>query len=407
MDYNNKIKLIPKDKENNKKKSKEKYNTNYNTTYLSNNKDKYKKNKSITSNTNKRHKKKDYFENFIKDMNNNNINIINNNKKPIIQNTDIQFNDYTYICTQLIDKENDSYEDIKLKNKKLREIIIQVSKQLDILSNKYENIKNIAETEKKMLLEKLEKISTNYKLYAESYKENAKLKKEKDILAENISQLNILFNSCKNFLINLLKKNIQYYTKLKLFFENKNSQYRSINIDEFIFSLKEEMLNNLMQYKNHLDIINYPTFYNEYNSFINNECNYYGLNRQQNHFKEKSFIRINDMEQDKENNSFDQYRKYKKEKDRDRDISPKYEKRSIKKNISYREKTPCKNKSDVVNYKNIKNYNRTHFHEKYSNNKNNNTNINNNKPNISKERNNLFGDVGNVVNCKKRYSSRK
>ena len=85
-----------------------------------------------------------------------------------------------YIITQLLDKENDTYEDLKHKNKKLRELIIKVSKQLDILYTKYENIKINAENEKKILLEKLEKISSNYKLYAESYKENIKTKKEEE-----------------------------------------------------------------------------------------------------------------------------------------------------------------------------------------------------------------------------------
>ena len=125
MDFKNKTKSIQKDKENQKTKSKEK-NLNYNTNQLIRNRD---KNKSLTCIiNNKIHSKKDYFENIIKDMNSSNINIINN-KKPKNQNNNAQLNDYSDLSLKLIDKENDTYEQLKQKNKKLREIIIKISKQ--------------------------------------------------------------------------------------------------------------------------------------------------------------------------------------------------------------------------------------------------------------------------------------
>ena len=407
------MKLKPKDKENNKSISKDKH-TNNNTNYLTINKN---KNKSFTSIiNNKKYIKKDFSENILKDKNNNNINITNNKN----QN---QNNNYSYLSIQLIDKENDTYEELKQKNKKLREIIIKVSKQLEILSTKYETIKTVAENEKKNLLEKLDKISSNYILYAESYKENVQLKKEKDILAENSSQINIFFNSCKNSFVNLIKKNMQYYTRLKFFYENKNNQYKYINFNEFIFSLKEEILNNLMQYKNQLDIINYPTFFYEYNTFIYEEINHYGI-KKNNSYKGKGFIRNDGLEQVKENNSFDEYRKYKKKNKEkeidkidkiDKDKSPKENKKSIKRNILLREKTPSKSNCNLSYYTNFKNFHKTHFHncynDKNSSNKNknysNNSNNNTNKSNVSKEKDGIFGDVGNVIQTKKRYSFRK
>jgi len=410
MNINNKMKLRPKEKENNKNKnkSKEKY-SNYNTNYLNVNKD---KNKSFTSITNnKKIKKKDYFENILKDMNNNNINTINNNKQKN-RSVEEQFYDYSYLSNHLIDKENDTYEELKQKNKKLREMIIMVSKQLEALSSKYEHIKIVAENEKKFLLEKLEKISTNYKMYAESYKENTKLKKEKDILAENSSQINLIFNTCKNSFINLLKKNMQYYTKLKLFYENKNNQYKCINIDEFIFSLKEEILNNLMQYKNQLDNINYPTFFYEYNTFLFEECNCYGYKKQKtNHVKSKSLIRNNDMQQVKKNNIFDEYKRVKKKEkmEKEKDKSPKYDKNSIKRNFFLREKTPSKSNCNLSCFKNIKNFHKTHFHNCFNEKSSLYKNSNNSKNNfsISNEKDGIFGDVGNIITCQKRYSSKK
>ena len=412
MNFNNKIKLKQKEKENvkTKNKSKEKFST-YNTNHLNINKEKNKSFNGITNN--KKNKKKDVFEIILKDMNNNNINTFNSNKQKN-KNLEEHYYDYSYLSNYLIDKENDTYEELKQKNKKLREIIIMVSKQLDVLSTKYETIKNSAENEKKILLEKLEKISNNYKLYAESYKENSKLKKEKEILAENSSQMNLILNSCKNSFIILLKKNMQYYTRLKLFYENKNKQYKCINLDEFIFSLKEEILNNIMQYKSQLDPVNYPTFSYEYNTFLFNERNYYGFSNQNNkNFpKSKRSKRNNEIEQVKKNNSFDEYKmkkrkeKMEKEKYKEKDISPKYDKRNLKKNLMIREKTPTKSNSNLNCFRNINNFQKTHFHNGF-NEKNKNNNNSKSNFSISNEKDDIFGDVGNIVTFNKRYSSRK
>jgi hypothetical protein len=321
MNFNSKIDLKQKYKEREKPKSKQKYNSN-NTKNLN---QVIKPNKSKTSQTN------GYFENILKGITNPNLNPLNSKNTNINNNYQDQIYDNEYILTQLLDKENDTYEDLKHKNKKLRELIIKVSKQLDILYTKYENIKINAENEKKILLEKLEKISSNYKLYAESYKENIKLKKEKDLLAENCSQINLIYNSCKNTLVSLIKKNMNYYTKLKMFYENKNAQFKTINFDDFIFSLKEEFLNNLIQYKNQLDIINFPSFYYEFNLFLNEECNYCNLKKQN---------IISKIQTDK-NSSCTTYRQ---------NISIKNERkenrtaRLIKGNNSYDEYRNCKNK---------------------------------------------------------------
>ena len=414
MDFNSKIEQKQKLKENSHQKSKQKY-PNKNQNYILLNPEK----KSISKSTlTKLPKKPGYFENILKGVNNPDLNIIKQNN--------IKYND-EYILTQLLDKENDTYEELKTKNKKLRELIIKVSKQLDILYNKYVNIKINAENEKKILLEKLEKISSNYKLYAESYKENMKLKKEKELLAGNCTQINLIYNSCKNSLVSLIKKNMNYYTKLKMFYENKNSQFKTINYDDFIFSLKEEFLNNLIQYKNQLDIINYPSFYYEFNLFLNEECNYCNFKKQpqinnnkyqtvknSNNSTYRQNISLRNERKEnrttrliKGNNSYDEYRKYSNE---GRDKSPKLNKKITKKTTSLiiRQKTPSKSNKFSENFsfnKNISNNNNTN-----NNNHFNKTMYNNQKKNINVEdekNNNIFGDVGNVVNYNKRFSYKK
>ena len=413
-----------------KNKSKSKYITNKNNinkqpSFINSKREKTEKNKSIKSKNLKNEKsikntkKTGYFENILKNINNTNI-VPLKIKNPISTFYNINYTseptyDYDYISSQLVSKDNDTYEDLKHKNKKLRELIIKISKQLELLYNKYESIKINAENEKKNLLEKLDKISTNYKLYAESYKENMKLKKEKEILNENCSQMSLIYNTCKSTLISLIKKNMNYYTKLKMFYENKNSQFKAINFDEFIFSLKEEFLNNLIQYKNHLDAINYPSFYYEFNLFINQECNYCGIKKQDNNINNNPYKLLknnntsnttyrqhnslrNERKENrttrlmKGNNSYDEYRKYKDEKNQ-KDKSPKLNKK-YKNNSFIRQKTPSKNNYDKP-YEDLSfNNNNTYFNKSQYNNI-----IEENEKN-----NNIFDNVGNVINYNKRYS---
>ena len=408
MDYNIKSEQKQKIRENDKSKSKQKY-PNKNPNYILINRE---KNSSTKSTLSKIPKKPSYFENIVKGVKNPDINIIKQNSNKIPQDN-IYNNEY--ILTQLLDKENDTYEELKLKNKKLRELIIKVSKQLDLLYNKYENIKTSAENEKKILLEKLEKISSNYRLYAESYKENIKLKKEKDLLAENCSQINHIYNSCKNNFINLIQKNMNYYTKLKMFYENKNAQFKTINFDDFIFSLKEEFLNNLIQYRNQLDIINYPSFYYEFNLFINEECNYCNYKKQNQTVKNSNnttYRQNNSIKNERKenktsrlikgNNSYDEYRKYKNNNNNDK--SPRINKKfnSKKNSLLIRQKTPSKS--------NNKNYDELSFNKNNNFNNNNYFNkslYNNQKANSiieNEKNNNIFGDVGNIVNYNKKFS---
>ena len=369
MEFNQKKDFKSKIKEKSQPKIKQKYNNSKTNYIISNNE----KNQSSKSSKSKLVQKPRYFENILKGTNNQEIiqniertsNIININQNNI--------NNNDYIIAQLLDKEDDTYEDLKHKNKKLRELIVKISKQLDMLYNKYENIKINAENEKKILLEKFEKISANYKLYAESYKENIKLKKEKDLLA---------------------------------------------NFDDFIFSLKEEFLNNLIQYKNQLDIINYPSFYYEFNLFINEECNYcnYKKNNQISKFQtyknsNNSTYRQNiSLRNEKKenrttrvirgNNSYDGYRKYNKQ---EKDKSPKVNKRVGKKSrLILRQKTPTKSN---------KYYENLSFNKNSGNNYNfNKTVYNNPKKNASIEdekNNNIFGDVGNVININRNCCYKK
>ena len=169
----------------------------------------------------------------------------------------------------LIENNNDSYEELKLKNQKLREIIIKISEELKSLNTKYNTIQKEYATEKKMILDKLDKITNNYKIYAEGYKEKSILKKDINNLIINYKQNNKVLNSFKDSFLFLLKKNMYMYYECKKFdidIKNINNNY-----EEYILEIKNSLLNQIIKFKKSIDMINFPDFYKEYLNFVENE----------------------------------------------------------------------------------------------------------------------------------------
>jgi len=185
---------------------------------------------------------------------------------------------------KLIEDENDTYQDLKYKNKKLREIIIKITEELKTLSMKYNSMQKEFTAEKQMLLDKLDKITNNYKLYAEGYKEKAILKKDIGTLISNYKQNNKVLNSFKEWFSFLLKKNIVIYNECKNFDIDKynNNTYNTTSntnntngnnsqYENFILDIKNHLFNNIIQFRKNIDMINFPDFYKEYLSFVERE----------------------------------------------------------------------------------------------------------------------------------------
>ena len=168
---------------------------------------------------------------------------------------------------QLIENNNDSYQDLRIKNKKLRDIIIKITEQLKILNTKYQELEKQFASEKKILLDKLEQITGNYKLYAEGYQEKIILKKDMGTLINNYKQNNKVMNSFRDSFLFLLKKNISLFNDFKKF---ENNSYNNKNI-EFITKVRNNLFNNIVRFRKSIDMINFPEFYKEYLAFIENE----------------------------------------------------------------------------------------------------------------------------------------
>ena len=170
---------------------------------------------------------------------------------------------------QLIENNTDTYDELKLKNKKLREIIIKITEEIKILNNKNKDMEKEFTAEKQILLNKLDKITNNYKIYAQGYNENSILKKDIGTLINNYKQNNKVLNTFKDSFFFLLKNNMSLYNeakKLKIDINNIANQY-----EQFILDLKNKLFNNIIKFKKSIDMINFPYFYKEYLSFVEYE----------------------------------------------------------------------------------------------------------------------------------------
>ena len=169
---------------------------------------------------------------------------------------------------QLIENNNDTYQELRIKNKKLRDIIIKITDQLKTLSIKCQNLEKQLASEKQMLLDKLEQITGNYKLYAEGYQEKALLKKDMGTLINNYKQNNRVMNSFKDSFVFLLRKNMNMFTDFKKIDMSSLNNNKNIKVINYI---KNNLFNNIVRFRKNIDIINFPEFYKEYLSFIDVE----------------------------------------------------------------------------------------------------------------------------------------
>ena len=217
---------------------------------------------------------------------------------------------------QLIENSNDTNQELRMKNKKLRDIIIQVTGQLKALNIKYQNLEKQFTSEKQMLLDKLEQITGNYKLYAEGYQEKALLKKDMGTLINNYNQNNKVLNSFKDSFLFLLKKNMNLYTDFKKF---GNFQTDNNKIFDFLNHIKNNLFNNIIRFRKNIDMINFPEFYKEYLNFVeseekaeNNNNKLFGKKTYNNTIQKKNnkvYNTINNSGKNLRNNNSNNYRK--------------------------------------------------------------------------------------------------
>jgi hypothetical protein len=222
---------------------------------------------------------------------------------------------------QLIENNSDTYQDLRIKNKKLRDIIVKITDQLKTLSIKNQNLEKQLTSEKQMLLDKLEQITGNYKLYAEGYQEKTLLKKDMGTLINNYKQNNRVMNSFKDSFLFLLRKNMNMYTDFKKIDIGSLNNNRNI---ELVNNIKNNLFNNIARFRKNIDIINFPDFYKEYLSFID----------------------VEGREENENNNLFNNKRIYKNNIKKSNSMKN----NTINNNINYKDKRKSLKKSENIKY---------------------------------------------------------
>ena len=140
-------------------------------------------------------------------------------------NPQIKFQDYIY------DK-SDSFEDLIKKNEKLRLLIVQANNKINDLIQKQKENESDYNLEKKSILQQLEKIQKNYKIYANSHKAYKEIKVKLEKLIVNYNILNENYFNAKNECDSLLKDYYSIYEEITSFIE---TNYEKNNIHQFSF----------------------------------------------------------------------------------------------------------------------------------------------------------------------------
>jgi hypothetical protein len=141
------------------------------------------------------------------------------------------------------------------KNSKLRNLLIQASEKLTELTEK--NQQHIRERNK--INAELDHIMTNYKLYAESHQNYKSLEEEFSLMHKDYNHnYSVLLNSQKTIGI-LIKDFIDMHKAINYFLKSKSEA----NPNQFLFEVKEAIVDNLRKHKDIVDILNFKEIFSE------------------------------------------------------------------------------------------------------------------------------------------------
>jgi hypothetical protein len=209
------------------------------------------------------------FSHYNNIMNKTNSFIKNKKLQKKINNNSFNYNINLKEKNDLKENECDNYNDLKNKNNKLRNLLNKANNKINELNTLLYNIELNNKKEKEIIINKLNQISKNYLLYANSYSENLNLKNNINNLNKiNYQNNKVINNFCQN-ISNLLNDYIKFHNKIENFLnEIKNNNDNKNYIFNFFFEIKNYTENILLNYKKEIDVINFPNFYDKYFNYI-------------------------------------------------------------------------------------------------------------------------------------------
>lgn len=184
---------------------------------------------------------------------------LKNKEKEIENNHKNQDEDnISFISKHLQFNINDDMETVINKNSLLRQKLVESQERINQLNLKIKRNEETYSNEKKEIDKELERISKNYKLYADSHLKLLNQKGEYDDLKlEKEHNLHII-SMYQEFINTFLLDYIHLFEKL-----NKNKE-KHINSDG-IFTLVNE---NIKKYRNTIDCFNFPEIFQKYQNIL-------------------------------------------------------------------------------------------------------------------------------------------
>ena len=157
---------------------------------------------------------------FKRNMNNHSY--ISNNSERQSSPEIIDFNTYLY-------NENDTFENLISKNNSLRLLIIKSSKKINSLLDKQTEMENDFKLEKQTIVQQLDQISDNYKLYANSHKQLNSIQQQLKHITNEYSQLKNKYDKLKANVIKLSERYNEIYNSVDNYLNDKRESNEEMN----------------------------------------------------------------------------------------------------------------------------------------------------------------------------------
>lgn len=176
----------------------------------------------------------------------------NHSKAISSKNVDNKTNSTINFQLYLYDK-SDTFETLISKNEKLRLLVVQANNKINSLIKQQNEMENDYQIEKKSILQQLETISENYKLYATSHKLLKTNEQKMNNIMQSYSNLNEQYSRTKKFLLDVINnyyevfKNINDYLKTTTQNDNNNAFINQTEVFSYLIALRNKMYDSYNQ----------------------------------------------------------------------------------------------------------------------------------------------------------------
>jgi hypothetical protein len=161
--------------------------------------------------------------------------------KSISDQEDINMKDLIFNIT-------DDHKTLINKNRKLAQYVIQSSNKISVLNENIKNLETSKNKDKEELLAKLEKISNNYRTFAESHQKFGKVQAENESLKASYELVSKEVVNYEEFIKFTLLDLISNFKRINNFI-NLNSNCSLNQLQNFVFNIREEMKQSMGNFK--------------------------------------------------------------------------------------------------------------------------------------------------------------